>query len=43
MMGGAMMAGMGWLVILTMLLFWLSVLLPRRGDGVSSLPPKSSS
>jgi putative membrane protein len=27
MMGGAMMAGMGWLGILTMLLFWLGVLL----------------
>jgi hypothetical protein len=26
MMGGAMMAGMGWLGILTMLLFWLGVL-----------------
>jgi putative membrane protein len=27
MMGGAMMAGMGWLGMVTMLLFWLGVLL----------------
>jgi putative membrane protein len=40
MMGGAMMAGMGWLGILTMLLFWLGVLL-LIAWGLSNLFPST--